>query len=179
LELSRLKENILVRICFFVYSRSSILKLCQFQDLFRRLIDIKERVFLQENKVVTETQCDLGLTALRLNDVLDILADQYPDRYTELTDYLAKKRHIELANAQLANVSEEPQATAATSEPVKTGRFGRAILSEAERLKEMTKKAIKSAISYNQNLLKERKTERRSYFDLQTMVKAIFIIQIV
>ncbi len=119
------------------------------------------------------------MTALRLNDVLDILADQYPDRYTELTDYLAKKRHIELANAQLANVSEEPQATAATSEPVKTGRFGRAILSEAERLKEMTKKAIKSAISYNQNLLKERKTERRSYFDLQTMVKAIFIIQIV
>jgi len=30
-------------------------------DLFRRLIDLKEREYLKENKVVTETQCDLGM----------------------------------------------------------------------------------------------------------------------
>ncbi len=128
---------------------------------------------MQENRVVTETQCDLGLTALKLNDVLDILAEQYPERYTELSDYLAKKRHLELANAQLS-ASEVPTLTTMTAEPVRTGRFGRALLSDADRLKELTKKAMKSAISYNQNLQKERKTERRCYFDLQTMVKMGF-----
>jgi len=148
----------------------------KFTDLFRRLIDIKERVYLQENRVVTETQCDLGLTALKLNDILDILAEQYPERYAELSDYLAKKRHLELANAQLS-ASEVPTLTTMTAEPVRTGRFGRALLSDADRLKELTKKAMKSAISYNQNLQKERKTERRCYFDLQTMVITSFLFE--
>jgi hypothetical protein len=32
----------------------------KYPDIFRRFIDIKEREYLKENKVVTEAQCDLG-----------------------------------------------------------------------------------------------------------------------
>ena len=66
--------------------------------------------------MVTETQCDLGLTALRLNDCLDIMAEHYPEKFKELSEYLAIKARRE-------------QRTAADSdelaEPVKTGKSGR------------------------------------------------------
>lgn len=134
----------------------------KYPDLSRRLIDIKERVYLKENKVVTETQCDLGLTALKLNDCLDIMVDHHPEKFTELNAHLAKKKRKEMANAAQKSVE-------ILTEPVKTGRFGRVILSEAERMKELMKKAMKSATTYNANLNKEKKTDRGSYFDLQTM----------
>lgn len=141
--------------------------------MFRRLIDFKERVYLQENKVVTETQCDLGLTALRLSECLDIMVEHYPDRYTELSEHLARKKRIELANSVL-NINNSTESTGLTNgeatEPVKTGRFGRVVLSEAERMKELMRKAMKSATAFNQNLQKEKMTERRVYFDTQTMV---------
>jgi hypothetical protein len=137
----------------------------KFPDLFRRLIDIKERVYLRENNVVTETQCDLGLTALRLNDCLDIMVDNYPEKYTEVSEFLAKKKRKEMTTAALASNTNSNEPV----EPVKTGRFGRAILSEADRMKELMRKAIKSVTEYNQNLQKEKKTERNSYFDHQTM----------
>ncbi len=44
------------------------------------------------------------------------------------------------------------------------------LLSEADRMKEMLKKAMKSATAYNANLQKEKRAERSAYFDLQTMV---------
>jgi hypothetical protein len=48
-------------------------------------------------------------------------------------------------------------------------------LTEQEKLREQIKKAMKSASSYNSMLQKEKKEERYSFFDLQTMV--IFNIQ--
>jgi hypothetical protein len=44
-------------------------------------------------------------------------------------------------------------------------------LSEADKMKELIKKTIKSASKYNSELQREKKEERKSYFDLQTMVK--------
>ena len=43
-------------------------------------------------------------------------------------------------------------------------------MSEADRMKELIKKTIKSVSNYNLQLQKERKEERNLYFDLQTMV---------
>ena len=34
--------------------------LAMFTDIYRRAVDIHERQFLQDSKVVTEMQCDLG-----------------------------------------------------------------------------------------------------------------------
>lgn len=45
------------------------------------------------------------------------------------------------------------------------------LLTEQEKQREQIKKAMKSAASYNSMLQKEKKEERYSFFDLQTMVK--------
>ena len=44
-------------------------------------------------------------------------------------------------------------------------------MNESERLKELIKKAAQSASNYNAHFQREKKAERQSYFDLQTMVK--------
>lgn len=41
-----------------------------FTDLFRRQVDIKERVFLMDKGVVTEGQADLGRSNSKANNVL-------------------------------------------------------------------------------------------------------------
>lgn len=138
----------------------------KYPDLFRRLLDIKERMYLLENNVVTEMQSDLGLTALRLNDCLDIMAESYPEKFKELNDYLMVKARKEQAAAITASAEA---ANSEMAEPVKTGRWGKALLSEADRFKEAMKKAMKSATAYNANLQREKRAERAAYFDLQTM----------
>ena len=35
--------------------------MCNYLDIYRRSVDIHERQFLQDSKVVTEMQCDLGM----------------------------------------------------------------------------------------------------------------------
>lgn len=43
-------------------------------------------------------------------------------------------------------------------------------MSESERMKELIKKAMKSVASYNSQMQKEKKEERQTFYDLQTMV---------
>ena len=50
-------------------------------DLHRRTVDLHEREYLRSENVVSESQCDLGLTALKLSDVLNMIANDYPDKY--------------------------------------------------------------------------------------------------
>ena len=78
----------------------------KYPDIVRLFIDIKEREYLKENQVVTEVQCDLGLTALRLSDCLDLMADEYPEKYNELNNFLIEKRRKMLA-AQAALQSSQ------------------------------------------------------------------------
>jgi hypothetical protein len=33
----------------------------KYPDIFRRLTEVEERRYLKDNKIVTETQCDLGI----------------------------------------------------------------------------------------------------------------------
>ena len=39
------------------------------------------RRYLKSQNVVTETQCDLGLTALKLDEVLELMSIDYPEKY--------------------------------------------------------------------------------------------------
>ena len=50
-------------------------------DFERRAIDMKEREHLRDRGIVTEMQCDLGLTAIKSDLVLDLMARDYPDKY--------------------------------------------------------------------------------------------------
>ena len=45
-----------------------------------RNVEMLERDYLRENGVVTELQCDLGLTALKASEVMDLMAVDYVDK---------------------------------------------------------------------------------------------------
>lgn len=49
-------------------------------DIYRRIVDLNEREYLKSQNVVTETQCDLGLTALKLDEVLELMSTDYPEK---------------------------------------------------------------------------------------------------
>jgi hypothetical protein len=51
------------------------------KDIYRRIVDLHEREYLKSQNVVTETQCDLGLTALKLDEVLQLMSTDYPEKY--------------------------------------------------------------------------------------------------
>lgn len=45
----------------------------KYPNVTRRPVDMQERDYLKENHLVTESQCDLGLTAVLAQDILDIM----------------------------------------------------------------------------------------------------------
>lgn len=52
-----------------------------FKGFNRRPVELNERIFLQEQKAVSETVCDLGLTVLRSDEVCDMMQKDYPKKY--------------------------------------------------------------------------------------------------
>ena len=48
--------------------------------------------------MVSETQCDLGLTALNLNDCLDLMVEDYPDKFKEMSSFLEDRRRRAFAD---------------------------------------------------------------------------------
>jgi hypothetical protein len=143
----------------------------KYPDIFRRILDIKEREYLKENEIVTETQCDLGLTALKLNDCLDLMANDYPDKFKEFSSYLQETRLRNLKAAaeasrrrRIEKYMNKPKTVAVIDDDLKNST-----LTASEKMKEMIRKAMKSATSYNSQLQREKKNERASFYDLQTM----------
>ena len=142
----------------------------KYPDIFRRILDIKEREYLKENEIVTETQCDLGLTALKLIDCLDLMRRDYPDKHKEFSDYLQETRLRNLKAA--AEASRKRRIEKYMNKPktvVVEDDFKNSTMTPSEKMKEMIRKAMKSATSYNSQLQREKKSERASFYDLQTM----------
>ncbi|CAL1295878.1 unnamed protein product [Larinioides sclopetarius] len=120
----------------------------KYPDLSRRSVDMDEKQFLKDRGVVTEMQCDLGLTALKSEEVLELMSKDYPDRYQEYVRVLRDK--------QQKSLSEKHREYAAAAASDKT------------KMVDLVKKAVKSAAEYNAHLNQERREERRSCMDLQT-----------
>ncbi|XP_074651479.1 uncharacterized protein LOC141906152 isoform X2 [Tubulanus polymorphus] len=120
----------------------------KYPDMTRHNVDMRERNFLKETGAVTETQCDLGLTAIRTEDVLDMMAKEYPEKYTELTAILHEK--------------EKKRAD-------ETKKKYQQPTIEKSKMKEFIRKAVKRCAEYNQSFMREKREERAAYFDLQTM----------
>jgi hypothetical protein len=133
-------------------------------DIFRRFSDVKERVFLRDFGVVNETQCDLGLNALKLVEVLDLMANEYREKYNEFSAFLNEKRRK--AVTLLKQQSQAAAQSSKRSEPVNS----------SQRTEAMLRKAMQSVLNYNAQLAREKKEERHSCFDLQTMVRVFFQI---
>ncbi|XP_035226490.1 PHD finger protein 10-like [Stegodyphus dumicola] len=119
----------------------------KYPDLARRTVDMDEKQFLKERGVVTEMQCDLGLTALRSEEVLELMSKDYPDHYKEYIRVLREKEQ--------QTISEKHKEYAASN-------------ADKSKMGDLVKKAVQSAAEYNAHLNQERREERRSCMDLQT-----------
>ncbi|KAF2367258.1 Zinc finger PHD-finger [Trinorchestia longiramus] len=120
----------------------------KYPDLRRRPIDMAERDYLKELGLVSEIACDMGLTAVRSEDVMDILFADFPLKFEELSRNLNERRDHQLkeqgkVDYQVANIDKS-------------------------RLHEYGRQAAEEAACWNAALNREKREERRFSFDLQT-----------
>lgn len=64
----------------------------KYPDLPRRMVEMEERNYLLEKGLVSEKMCDLGLTAVLASDVLDIMNNDFFEKYEEYRRYLREKQ---------------------------------------------------------------------------------------
>lgn len=127
----------------------------KYPDFERRDLSHKEKLYLRELNVITETQCTLGLTALRSDEVIDLMIKEYPTKHAEYSVILQEKERQRITDHYKEYSQQQQQNTQKV---------------EASKVPEYIKKAAKKAAEFNSNLNRERMEERRAYFDLQTHV---------
>lgn len=118
------------------------------RDLQRRPVEPRERTFLREKNIVTEMQCDLGLTALRSEEVYDLMARDYPEKFKDVAEMLHRRERQRICDDHKGY--EMPNI-------------------EKSKMTSFIKKAVQSAAEFNALFNRERREERQAYFDLQTM----------
>uniref|UniRef100_A0A4W2D3E8 PHD finger protein 10 n=1 Tax=Bos indicus x Bos taurus TaxID=30522 RepID=A0A4W2D3E8_BOBOX len=96
-----------------------------------------------------------GLTALRSDEVIDLMIKEYPAKHAEYSVILQEKERQRITD----HYKEYSQMQQQNTQKV-----------EASKVPEYIKKAAKKAAEFNSNLNRERMEERRAYFDLQTHV---------
>ncbi|KAH0617169.1 hypothetical protein JD844_028909 [Phrynosoma platyrhinos] len=74
----------------------------KYPDLERRDLSHKEKLYLRELNVITETQCTLGLTALRSDEVIDLMIKEYPAKHAEYSQ-------MQQQNTQKVEASKVPE----------------------------------------------------------------------
>ncbi|CAH8850532.1 unnamed protein product [Trichobilharzia szidati] len=123
----------------------------KYPDLSRRAMDAYERSWLQQEGIVPVGRADLGLTALKTDDVMKLLQQDYPEVHVALTDLFRRRKF------KTTIENQKRQYEAARIER------GEARAEAARR------RALDSAADYNHRLISERLNSRRCYWDLQTM----------
>eukprot|EP00731_Ephydatia_muelleri_P022121 Em0014g712a len=63
----------------------------KYPDLERRTLDVEERKYLVGRGVVSETFSNMGLVALCSDQVLELMAADYPRKYQEYMDVLEER----------------------------------------------------------------------------------------
>ncbi|XP_063978311.1 titin isoform X2 [Diachasmimorpha longicaudata] len=119
----------------------------KYPDLKRRMVDMEERNHLRENGLVSESMCDMGLTAVCSSEVLDIMCSDFPDQYEEYRKHMREKQIKEHSKKQ-------KELTAAAN-------------AEKNRI-DLAEMAVQSALSWNVGFNKARKESRKCSLDLQT-----------
>ncbi|CAH8850523.1 unnamed protein product [Trichobilharzia szidati] len=114
-------------------------------------MDAYERSWLQQEGIVPVGRADLGLTALKTDDVMKLLQQDYPEVHVALTDLFRRRKF------KTTIENQKRQYEAARIER------GEARAEAARR------RALDSAADYNHRLISERLNSRRCYWDLQTM----------
>lgn len=130
----------------------------KYPDLKRRPVEMVERNWLRERNAVSETQANLGLTALLSCEVLDLFFNSFPGKYEEYLSAQSEKK--EQAYKSKAKGSATP-ATATPAAPTEKKPFD-------PRLR-----AIKATAKWNAMFNKERVEERLHCLDLQSFTVQI------
>ncbi|XP_073407955.1 PHD finger protein 10 isoform X6 [Dendrobates tinctorius] len=112
----------------------------------------------------------LGLTALRSDEVIDLMIKEYPTKHAEYSVILQEKERQRITDhyKEYSITTEEIQNEVCDQD--ETGKQQNTQKVEASKVPEYIKKAAKKAAEFNSNLNRERMEERRAYFDLQTHV---------
>ncbi|XP_039604213.1 PHD finger protein 10 isoform X3 [Polypterus senegalus] len=93
-----------------------------------------------------------GLTAVRSDEVIDLMIKEYPVKHAEYSVILQERERMRIAKEYSQMQQQAPQKV------------------ELSKVPEYIKKAAKKAAEFNINFNRERMEERRAYFDLQTHV---------
>lgn len=78
----------------------------KYPDLERRSVEMEERNYLIEKGLVTEKLCDLGVTAVYAMDVLDIMYDDFHEKYLLYKQYHREKLAREFSLRQKMSKSD-------------------------------------------------------------------------
>lgn len=81
----------------------------KYPDLPRRMVEMEERNYLSEKGLVSEKMCDLGLTAVMASDVLDIMHNDFFDKYDEYKKFLRIK-HIQQLSSRAKAAAGQSEA---------------------------------------------------------------------
>uniref|UniRef100_A0A672M1B3 PHD finger protein 10 n=1 Tax=Sinocyclocheilus grahami TaxID=75366 RepID=A0A672M1B3_SINGR len=100
----------------------------------------------------------IGLTALRSDEVIDLMMKEYPVKHAEYSVILQERERQRITKEYSQMQQQNPQKV------------------EASKVPEYIKKAAKKAAEFNSNFNRERMEERRAYFDLQTHVRCARIL---
>lgn len=128
----------------------------------------------------------IGLTALRSDEVIDLMIKEYPAKHAEYSVILQEKERQRITDHYKEySVSDLKSLTSVLGVgkqyfyKIMTSNFSVFLQQmqqqntqkvEASKVPEYIKKAAKKAAEFNSNLNRERMEERRAYFDLQTHV---------
>ena len=119
-------------------------------DIKRRSVDITERNYLRDRRVVSETQADLGLTAVLSSQILDLFFNDFPEKYEE---YLA-------AQSERKEQAYKSSAKPAAQQPIKSSL----LTTPAEKKPfDPRLRAMKATAKWNSMFNKERVEERYSF----------------
>jgi anti-sigma28 factor (negative regulator of flagellin synthesis) len=134
------------QICDFLGIKSFKRK---YPDFVRRACDVEERRYLKDSGLILEEpHMELGMTALRSDDVMELMQKEYPDKYVEYLSVLDTRHQEDYA----VNVSKGYSTVSV----------------DKSKMGEFIKKAKLSVAAYNQTLNHERREERNACMDLQS-----------
>ncbi|XP_060534725.1 uncharacterized protein LOC132707076 [Cylas formicarius] len=119
----------------------------KYPNIPRRPVDMQERDFIREAGMATEALCDMGLTAVSGQDILDIMYADFQDKYEEYCRCQREKQARELANKQKA-LSQQ---------------------AKGHERRDIMEQAVQSAAQWNQQFNRDRRDHRKASMDLQSL----------
>ncbi|KAG1696491.1 PHD finger protein 10 [Nymphon striatum] len=151
----------------------------KYPELFRRSVEMDEREYLRERIAVSETQCDLGLTAVKSEDVIELMAKDYPEKYQEY-ERVVQERESKLKMAS-RKVIPPTILRKLCDKMIQVLMFNDKYINmdnillllqpnvlDKTKISDLVKRTVQAAAEYNARFNQERREGRKACVDLQT-----------